>query len=167
MSGCAEVMGWLDAFVGLDLQGAEENEVRNHLRACATCRGRYVAAEPTLALSLSLAAAPAPEDDFFVSGVLAGIHQRRVERQVTSHGRWWLGAAAAVLLAAMGSTALFLRVQGGDATTPSMIAEVSTSVEPASVEVDGEGVRLYQLTVPSRDVRDVQVAFIVNPQLEL
>jgi predicted anti-sigma-YlaC factor YlaD len=167
MSGCAEVVGRLEAFVGLDLQGDEETEVRDHLRACAACRDRYVAAEPTLVLSLPLAAVPAPEDDFFVSGVLAGIHQRRVERQVTSHGRWWLGAAAAVLLAVMGSTVLYLRVQGGGATTPSMIAEGSTSVELASVEVDGEGVRLYQLTVPSRDVRDVQVAFIVNPQLEL
>jgi hypothetical protein len=67
----------------------------------------------------------------------------------------------------MGSTAVFLRLQGGDATAPSTIAEGSTPVEMASVEVDGEGIRLYQLTVPSRDARDVQVAFIVNPQLEL
>lgn len=167
MSGCAEVIGRLDAFVSLDLQGNEESEVRDHLRACPSCRDRYVAAEPTLALSLSLAAASAPEDDAFVSGVLAGIHQRRVERQMRGHRRWWLGAAAAVLLAVMGSTAVVLRLQSVDTGTPSVIAEGSTPVEPASVEVDGEGIRVYQLTVPGRDARDVQVAFIVNPQLEL
>ncbi|MCU0291893.1 MAG: zf-HC2 domain-containing protein [Thermoanaerobaculaceae bacterium] len=167
MSGCAEVIRRLDAFVGLDLLAAEEAEVRDHLRACAVCRNRYVAAEPALALSLSLAAAPAPEDDLFVSGVLAGIRQRRVERQAAGHRRWWLGAAAAVLLAAMGSTVVFLRLQGGNVTPPAVIAEGPAAVELASVEVDGEGVRLYQLTVPSRDARDVQVAFIVNPQLEL
>lgn len=167
MSGCAEVTTRRDAFIGLELQGAEEAEVRDHLRTCAACRDRYVAAEPTLAFSLSLAAAPAPEDDLFVSGVLAGIHQRRVERQAAGHRRWWLGAAAAVLLAVMGSTAVVLRLQGGGTTAPSTIAEGSTPVELASVEVEGEGIRLYQLTVPSRDARDVQVAFIVNPQLEL
>jgi predicted anti-sigma-YlaC factor YlaD len=167
MRGCAEVSSLLEAFLGLDLGVAEEGEVREHLRTCSACRERYVAAEPTLALSLILAAAPAREDDLFATGVMAGIRQRRVERQVRSHRQWWVGMAAAVTLAVLGSTATFLRLQGGTPTVPAVVAEGPTSVEPAFVEVEGEGVRLYQLTLPSRNARDVQVAFIVDPQLEL
>lgn len=167
MRECAEVSSLLGAFVGLDLGAAEESEVREHLRTCAACRELYVAAEPTLALSLVMAAAPAPQDDLFVSAVLAGIRQRRVERQVRSHRRWWVGMAAAVALVVLGSTATFMRLQGGDTTAPAIIAEGPTSVAPAFVEVEGEGVRLYQLTPPSQNARDVQVAFIVDPRLEL
>jgi hypothetical protein len=114
-----------------------------------------------------MAATPMSEDDFFVSGVMAGIRQRRVERQVRSHRRWWVGMAAAVTLAVLGSTATFLRLQGGPGTVPAVMAEGSALVEPMFVEVEGEGVRLYQLTPPSQNAQDVQVAFIVDPRLEL
>ncbi|HNX49091.1 MAG TPA: zf-HC2 domain-containing protein [Thermoanaerobaculaceae bacterium] len=167
MRGCAEVTSLLPAFVGLDLPPAEESEVREHLRGCAACRDRYAEAEPTLAFSLALAVAPAREDDLFVPGVLAGIRQRRVERQARSHRRWWMGAAAAVVLAVLGSTATYYRLQGGPTTPPAIVAEGPAQMGPALVEVDGDGVRLYQLTVPGRDASEVQVAFIVNPQLEL
>jgi predicted anti-sigma-YlaC factor YlaD len=167
MRGCAEVTSVLEAFVGLDLGVAEEGEVREHLRGCAGCRELYVAAEPTLALSLAMAAAAGPQDDFFATGVMAGIRQRRVERQMRSHRRWWVGMAAAVTLAVLGSTVTFLRLQGGTPAAPMVVAEGPVAVEPAFVEVEGDGVRLYQLTSPSRNARDVQVAFIVDPQLEL
>jgi len=41
------------------------------------------------------------------------------------------------------------------------------AVEPAFVEVDGAGVRLYQLTPTSQSREAIQVAFIVDPHLEL
>lgn len=40
-------------------------------------------------------------------------------------------------------------------------------MEPAFVEVDNAGVRLYQLTPASNSRGAIQVAFIVDPHLEL
>jgi hypothetical protein len=41
------------------------------------------------------------------------------------------------------------------------------AMEPAFVEVDNAGVRLYQLTPTTNSHKAIQVAFIVDPRLEL
>jgi hypothetical protein len=40
-------------------------------------------------------------------------------------------------------------------------------VEPAFVEIEGEGVRLYQVSTAQSAATNVQVAFIVDPRLVL
>ena len=56
-------------------------------------------------------------------------------------------------------------------SAPQMVASSPVSrppaVEPAFVEVDDAGVRLYQLTPTSQSREAIQVAFIVDPHLEL
>ena len=54
---------------------------------------------------------------------------------------------------------------------PPAVAQVPSQrppvIEPAFVEVDEVGVRLYQLTPTSQSREAIQVAFIVDPHLEL
>lgn len=167
MRPCSEVVGLRDVFVALELEPGVEREVRAHLESCRSCRDAFLAAEPSLALSLGLAAAPAMEDDLFVPQVLSGIRLRRVERRARGHQRWWIGMAAAAVLAVLGSTTAYLRLQRGAAAPPAVVAESPAPVEPASLEVEGADVRLYQLTARGADGKDVQVAFVVDPRLEL
>ncbi|HPC83210.1 MAG TPA: hypothetical protein P5234_07530 [Thermoanaerobaculaceae bacterium] len=166
MKACSEVLALGERFVALELEPDLESKVRDHLAACSTCRAALVATEPALAVSLALAAVPPDEDERFVGEVLSGIRQRRLERQTRGRRRWWLGVAAAAAVAVAGSTATFLRLHGG-ATSPAVVAESLEPTEPALVEVEGEGVRLYQLTASSPGGGDVQVAFVVDPGLEL
>jgi hypothetical protein len=86
-----------------------------------------------------------------------------LERRLTGRRRRWLAVAAAALLALLGGTTA-LRHQWRPGAIVAAGARTTVS-EPAFVEVDGPDVRLYQLTSASRDA--VQVAFVVDPHLEL
>jgi len=85
-----------------------------------------------------------------------------------SSGTGWLAAAAAVLVVVGGGTlAVRLRVPA----TPTSVAErpgaEAAAVEPAFVQVEGEGVRLYQVHPTTPEGRSLRVAFVVDPRLEL
>ena len=164
---CSEILALRERFIGLELVPEVEREVREHLGTCLECRQVFVAAEPSLAVSLALAVAPLAEDERFVTEVLSGIRQRRLERRTGGWRRWWVGVAAAAVLASVGSTAACLRLRGGYGAPPTAVAESAQSVEPALVEVEGDGLRLYQLTARGSDGKEVQVAFVVDPGLEL
>ena len=120
-----------------------------------------------MAFALRLSEIDVPEDATFVSEVLGGIHQRRVESRLGHRGRGALAAAAALLVAILGGWALLRdrgMVQPADVAAGLQPAP-SVVVESAFVEVEGAGVRLYQLDATPQDA--VKVAFIVDPQLEL
>lgn len=168
MSGCAEVRRRLQAFLALELVENEERQVRAHLRECTSCQEVAAEREPALFFASALAAAgPAVEDEGFVPAVMAAVHQRRLETRLKARRRRWLAAAvvAGVLLAGVGA------LRHGE-FRPSVVGQRVDS--PASaypplpvveVEVEGEDVRLYQLAGSASG--EVQVAFIIDPGLEL
>jgi predicted anti-sigma-YlaC factor YlaD len=172
MMSCLETRRLAPRFVALELAPESEREVREHLAGCATCREAVIGRDPALAFAWTVAAEPVPADDErFVGEVMAQIHQRRLERSLI-RSRARLLAAAAVLVTFLGG-ALVVRqlfrsttgsvVQASAVTSP----DRSAAPDPAFVEVDGSGAWLYQVT-PVSDSRDaIQVAFIVDPHLEL
>ena len=168
---CRDAGRLRSAFLALELDHTMEAEVRSHVAACDRCRAELAEADAAVAFALRLPELDVREDESFVSGVLAGIHQRRIEGRVVHRRRGILAAAAGLLLAVLGGWAL---LRDREAVSPAAVAEhlrqAPAAVEPAFVEVEGEGVRLYQLdTAPPEAGRPdgVRVAFIVDPQLEL
>ena len=172
MMECREAVRLLSAYLALELERPREAEVRSHLESCGECRDALAAADPAAAFALRIGALTVPEDPAFVSGVLAGIHQRRVEGRLVHRRGGVLAAAAALLLAVLGGWALLdgrLQPQ----PRPGAVAErvvAAPAVEPAFVEVEGDGVRFYELVGPSQAESGqaaVKVAFIVDPSMEL
>jgi len=168
---CRDVGRLRSAYLALELDHASEAEIRSHVTGCDRCRAELAAADAAVGLALRLPEIDVREDESFVSGVLAGIHQRRIEGRVVHRRRGVLAAAAGLLLAVLGGWAL-LRDRG--AATPAEVAaqvrRAPAAVEPAFVEVEGEGVRLYQIDAATPDAtrpEGMRVAFIVDPQLEL
>ncbi|MGD1147093.1 MAG: zf-HC2 domain-containing protein [Thermoanaerobaculaceae bacterium] len=173
MTSCLEVRRLAPRFVALELSPGDEREFREHLAGCAACREAVAASEPTLALAWRIAAEAGPaEDERFVSEVLGQIHQRQLEHRLRGRRSWVVAAAAAaVLVAVLGGTAVVRQLSGPPAT--SAVATVAATrpgpaaTEPAFIEVEGAGVRLYQLAQASQSRDAIQVAFIVDPHLEL
>lgn len=166
MPECREVRGLLPQLVELSLAPEVERGVREHLATCADCRAALESEEPILGFALRLAETPGPADEEFVASVLGGVHQRRGERRVHHGPRRWL-AAAAVVVAVLGGS-LFLRSRlapEAPARVAAVRAERPTASEVALVEVEGEGVRLYQLSPAGSP--EVQVALVIDPRLEL
>jgi hypothetical protein len=168
MIGCLEVRRLMPRLLALELTPEAESGLRDHLRACQGCREVLAAREPATALAWTLAGEPEPGDDRFAGEVLAGIHQRSLERRLSGR-RWRLVTAAAVFTTLLlGGTVV---VRHFSTLTPAAVAEAPQArvpvVEPAFVEVDEAGVRLYQLTPASQSREAIQVAFIVDPHLEL
>jgi hypothetical protein len=170
MTECREVARLRGAYLALELERSVEAEMRAHLAVCEVCRAELAAADPVASLALQLGALDVPEDPTFVSGVLAGIRQRRVEGRLVHRRRSAFAAAAALVIAILGGWAL-LRDRGVE--HQAALAErtdAAAVAEPAFVEVEGKGVRLYQLGTAARDAagrETLKVAFIVDPQLEL
>jgi predicted anti-sigma-YlaC factor YlaD len=173
MMGCARALELLPSFLDLDLEADTERALREHLTSCRACRERYVEAEPALLFSLAQPGESATDADAFVSSVLSGVHQARFESRTRARRvRGFLALAAGAVLAV--SAALTYRMVGPKAmvavTTVPTAAPVETAdagAEPAFVEVEGEGVRLYQVSSVGTSGKSVQVAFIVDPHLEL
>jgi predicted anti-sigma-YlaC factor YlaD len=172
MMECREAVGLLGAYLALELERPREAEVRSHLESCGACRDALAAADPAAAFALRVAALTVPEDPAFVSGVLAGIHQRRVEGRLAHRRPGLLAAAAALLIAVLGGWAwLDGRLQ--QQPQPGAVAErvvAAPPLEPAFVEVEGDGVRFYELVGTSQTDSGpaaVKVAFIVDPSMEL
>ncbi len=173
---CAELRRVLPRFEALELPAADEARVRRHLEQCERCASMAVEREPARMFAMALADVGAMEDDRFVADVMTGIRLRRVERRAGRHRRGWLAAAAALIVVAAAalftvseSTPPALRAAGSETpVTRAVVADrvaggsALAAAEPPSVEVEGEGVRLYQLGTDG-----VQVAFIVDPSLEL
>jgi hypothetical protein len=148
-------------------------ELREHLAVCPACRQAAAEREPILGLAAVLASGPGPEDDRFVGEVMAEIHQRRLERTLAGR-RSRVLAAAAVVLALLGGATVVRQVARPSrqvvaraAATIARPPAPAATMEPAFVEVDNAGVRLYQLTPTTNSRKAIQVAFIVDPHLEL
>ncbi|HQT96133.1 MAG TPA: hypothetical protein PK435_16010 [Thermoanaerobaculaceae bacterium] len=171
---CLETRRLVPRLAAMDLPRQAEMELREHLAGCPACRQAAAEREPVLELAAALATGPGPEDDRFVGEVMAEIHQRRLERTL-SRRRSRVLAAAAVVLALLGGATVVRQVawparQVVVARAPVTIARPpapAAAMEPAFVEVDNAGVRLYQLTPTSKSRGAIQVAFIVDPHLEL
>lgn len=162
---CDYMRELIPGLIGLALAPGDEKSVREHLAACANCRSVLEQHEPATALAVGLAAGPAV-DEAFVAAVMGGLRARRVERRLGG-GRWrWLAAAAAVVAAFFAGTRV---PRGGEpAATAALSPTAALAVRPvegAYVEVEGKGVRLYQINDPAG--RDVAVAVVVDPALEL
>jgi anti-sigma factor RsiW len=164
---CREVRRVLPRFVDLALDDSGEAEVRRHLAACAECRAALAVIEPAAALAVRLGSIASEGDASFVGEVMAGVHQRKLERRLTHHRRGWLAAAAGLVLAILGGWTV---LHEGSAPAPQSAAvapvrRAPAAAEPAFVEVEGAGVRLYQLDTAAQGA--VKVAFVVDPHLEL
>jgi predicted anti-sigma-YlaC factor YlaD len=168
MMSCLEVRRLTPRFLALELSPEAERELREHLRSCAGCRDAVAEREPALGLAWALAGETGPEDDRFVGEVLAGVHQRSLERRLSGRRSRLLAAAAALTAVLLGGTVVVRQLAR---PAPQAVASLPASrppvVEPAFVEVDQVGVRLYQLTPTSQSREAIQVAFIVDPHLEL
>jgi predicted anti-sigma-YlaC factor YlaD len=174
MISCDDARAMLAGFLELSLAVDDEAVLREHLAGCSECRLVYTQAEPALLLSLTPAVPKeaGDDEDAFVAAVLGGVHQARFDRRAGQRReRRFLAAAAAVVLAVAGTMALRMTAfsTSGTATAAagSQVQAVAGPVEPAFVEVEGEGVRLYQVSVPGAAAGNVQVAMIVNPRMEL
>lgn len=166
MIACREVRRIAGRYLALDLDRDTEAAVRLHLQECGECRAAYIEREPTLAFAWSLAAVAGPADESFVGEVLAGLRQRRVERRAHGHRRW-LAAAAALAVTLLGGTATVRLITR--ASNPVVAHETGSPRplgEPAVVEVNDAGTRLYRFTVASSSEAPVQVAVVVDPRLE-
>ncbi len=168
MTSCLEARRLMPRFLALELAPETEKELRDHLCSCTSCREELTEREPALGLAWALATDPGAQDDSFVGEVLAGVHQRSLERRLAGRRSRLLAAAAALAAVLLGGTAV---VQNFTRPAPQTVAISPASrpsaVEPAFVEVDDAGVRLYQLTPASQSREAIQVAFIVDPHLEL
>lgn len=162
---CSEVARLQEAFLALELDPATEADVRLHLHACAGCRTALGEAEPAVALALRLAEKDVTADTAFVGEVLAGVHQRAFERRFAGRRRRWLAVAAALALTVLGGWAVLRQSGTANEGVTEATRTTPLAVEPAFVEVEGDGVRLYQFDASPQGA--VKVAFIVDPQLEL
>jgi predicted anti-sigma-YlaC factor YlaD len=168
MTGCLEVRRLVPRLIALELPEDLERDVREHLRGCERCREFAAVREPALTLALRVGTQPAAEDERFVGEVLAGMHQRALERRLAGRRLRAFAAAAALVVVFLVGAVVVRHVESllpqAVAEAPSHAAQV---VEPAFVEVDETGVRVYQLSPPSQSREAIQVAFIVDPHLEL
>ena len=165
---CTQVRERLAAFVALDLDSRDEENLREHLTVCPACRQALGEREPSFHLVWPLAAIVGEEDEAFTGEVLAGLHQRRLQRRLAIR-RPGLLAAAAALIALLGG-ALAVRQGGWWTVSAERSSEraVANSVQtpyPSFVEVQADGVRVYQVAVAGKDA--IGVAVVVKPGLEL
>lgn len=156
---CAQLQQHLGDWLADRLPAAEEARLRAHLRQCSACRSYLWEREPAAALGICLPQ-EGFEDSRFVSEVLSGLRQRRAEQSLAAKPSWKLGrAAAALLLVGLAAAAFGHRARPWSGSP--LRAQQRPAVEPF-VEVEGEGVRVYQLATGEK----VQVAFIVSPTME-
>lgn len=173
MMRCEDVQGLRQEYLALELDVEREHGVRDHLTTCRSCRDLYLVAEPSLLFSMMSAPPVSSDEGQFVASVLAGVHQARIDSRVRARQkRGYLALAAALVLAVSGTLAYRLSshtatVAVAPAPTETPDAVGSLDVEPAFVAVEGEGVRLYQMATTPESGQPVQVAFIVDPRLEL
>jgi anti-sigma factor RsiW len=167
----------MDSYLEEALEGAERQAWRTHLRTCADCRRWAVRVEPTLLFAATEAAAvDGRKVDACADRVAALIRQQRLEQRLGRRRRPWLAAAAAVLLL-VGAGVVWQQMTAPDdqVAAPAVVPAVADAQvaptqppqgQPPQVEVnmDGEGVRVYQFAGGSDD--DTTVLFIVNPALE-
>lgn len=167
MTDCTDVRPLLDRYLALELEPEDEARVRRHLQGCAACRHEVDLREPGLGLALRLPAEE-PRDDGFVAGVLAGVHQRKLQSALARRRRVRLAMAAglsaiAILAGAVGVRLVHHEAPVGVAAVPAV--ESQPPIEPAFVEVEGRDVRLYDLS--ARTDSSLKVALVVDPKMEL
>ncbi|MBZ5587083.1 MAG: zf-HC2 domain-containing protein [Acidobacteriia bacterium] len=173
MMSCLEARRLAPRFVALELAPELERELRAHLAGCLACRDVVTARDPALTFAWAVATKPGPPDDErFVGEVMAQIHQRRLERKMVRVRSRLLAAAAALLVAFFGGAVVVRQLVKPAATADVQASAVAShtrpvAADPAFVEVDGDGVWLYELTPASQSGDAIQVAFIVDPHLEL
>ncbi len=167
MTTCPEVQRRLGRYLAMELSEGEEGDLRAHLRTCSRCRAVAEEREPSLIFAGAFdRTEPELEDQTFVDGVMAAVHQRRLEARIKLRRRRWVAAAAVaggVLLAG------FVTLRQGRVEGPALALRTAgrpaAQALAATVEVEGENVRLYQFS--GGTAGEVQVAFIIDPGLEL
>ena len=167
MMPCQEVRRLTERFVSLELSRTDEEAVRAHLQQCPACRAHVLAAEPAMLFAVGSDAGETGDAEAFVAGVMGGIRERRLERALHSRRRHWVAAAAVLAVAVLGGVG-GMKLVG---SRPEAVSAAARPVaaervdEPPSVVVEGEDVRLYQVSLAGEP--GVQVAFVVDPGLEL
>jgi len=167
MMSCQEVRRLAERFVAMELPHGDEHAVRQHLQGCRECRELYLVREPALLFALEPLSGEAVEDDAFVAGVLGGVRERRLERVFRLRRQRWMAAAAVVAMVVLGGLGgLKLGAPKPDVVTGGAVAaRPEPADDPPFVTVEGDDVSLYQVTLASEP--GVQVAFVVDPNLEL
>lgn len=172
---CHEFINLMPHYLDDSLDEAQRRLWRQHLRSCAECRTRALNEDPSLLLSMS---APASVDrlrvDACVANVGALIRQESLKQRIHRPTKWWVAAAAAVLLmisagvfraTAPGSTPLLAST---DATSTAKPAKTTPEkVQPPRMDLDmtRDGLRMYQFAGSGDE--NSAAYFIVDENLEL
>ncbi len=167
MTSCLEIRRLVPRLLALDLPADVERDVREHLLVCEECRSVMAEREPVLVMALTLSGERGAEDESFVGEVLAGLRQRSLESRVSRRRSRLISAAATLGVVLLGGTAVLRHVARPFPPVARVPVVQPQVAEPAFVEVDEAGVRVYQLTPPTPSREAIQVAFIVDPHLEL
>jgi hypothetical protein len=180
--GCLTVEPLLSSFAAGALDEAAENQVRDHLAACAACRAAAVERDPSV-LFLDLRREPLPED--FWAGFTATL-RRRLEAEGHPRTPWlaWAAApgarrlayvAAPLVMVLLIGTLFLMRTggpgKGGQAPGPpgglqALSSPGGQDAPPALEEVGSPGARVYQFTVGSGG-DETPIYFVVDESIDI
>jgi anti-sigma factor RsiW len=134
---CREVLALLDDFVDGTLPEQEMRAVARHLEGCPECRTSDAQIRAVLASAGALPRSIEPAHDLWANIAQRIAAGKVVERDVTGrHWRWYVLAAAAVLITAV-SLVTVLLVRSGRESRVASVPErpTATVVTPASFEL--------------------------------
>src|SRR5580700_5233821 len=117
---CHEVEGLLDAYQDRELEPAVSTSVRDHVDACAACRGRLANMD---ALGGMIRRAPYYQAS---EALRARITQARTRSAVPSH--WLTWAAAAVMVVSLTGSLVFVRSSARAGRMPDPVDAVAQEV---------------------------------------
>jgi predicted anti-sigma-YlaC factor YlaD len=162
---CERFREHLNAYVAERLEGVERLEWRDHLRGCRDCRGWALGEEPTLWLAVEAPSVAEPARvEACVTAVTTMARQQTISRRLSGGRRWVLAAAAVAVLALGGLLWSLGGMGGGVVTADGRPVDSGLPAPDLEVEMEGEGVRVYQFTGDGEE--DTVVAFVVNPALD-
>jgi predicted anti-sigma-YlaC factor YlaD len=169
---CQDVVSRLDELVDDALPAQEAAVVRDHLEACAACRGELQEIRGLLEQVRGLPDEIEPERDLW-PGIAARLESRRPARRSTIVS--WpqaLGAAAALLMAV--AVVIGLVVAPGEApldvveappSAPTTVA--SAALDGGQAEVDSVRARLHAVFLERREQLSPETAAVVNGSLKV
>ena len=143
---CREVEGLLEAYQDRELEPAVSTSVRDHLDACAACRGRLANME-----SIGRMVRRAPYYQAPVA-LRARLTHSRTPSMATATLLAW--AAAVVLVASLGGSILFIRSSARAARTVDPVDAVAQEVVSSHVLREATGCGLGQRPADLRHVQN-------------